>query len=131
MNVLCSLNREPPDTRAAASTLHPHSSSESALWVLLDRSKSLEAPRLHLTLSGQHVTYISFSPFFLVLKRTVGVWGGWCDREMLSLGALGLVTFLDHDSHHRTSGSFAQSKTHLFLKGQRNNDILAPAPFFP
>lgn len=42
-----------------------------------------------------------------------------------------LVTFLGHDSHLNTSGSFAQSKTHLFLEGQRNTDISAPAPFFP
>lgn len=62
---------------------------------------------------------------------TVGIWEGRCDKAMLSLGALSLVTFLDHDSHRRTSGSLAQSKTHLSLKGQRNNDILAPAPFFP
>lgn len=130
-NVLHSLNHEPPNTQAAASTLQHQDSSEYALWVLLGRSKSLEAPRLYFTLSGQHGSYIYFSPLFSVLKRTVDVWGGRCDRVMLSLGALALVTFLDHDSHHRTSGSFAQSKTHLLLKGQRNNDILALAPFFP
>lgn len=37
-NVLRSLNHEPPNTQAAASTLQHQGLSASALWVLLDRS---------------------------------------------------------------------------------------------
>lgn len=64
VNVLCSLNHEPPDTQAAASTLHPQGSSESALWVLLDRTKSLEAPDSTLLYLVNMLVIIPFSLSF-------------------------------------------------------------------